>query len=198
MPLGLLFASALAIVLGFGATAHADGTARWAVDWAKLGDVIRDIPGSVLPPQRRQIPTESGSPLADEPDNAWRPGVSLVARDWGGTQLLLGHLSLIDQLRLIRSIRMVVTRVRFGTGPIVPFLHLGLGQWRVDTDLMPALPRDVEVATQLASGCEFAFSRTFALAVEADHTYLIRDQRQPQMVASPHLWGASLAARAVF
>jgi hypothetical protein len=126
------------------------------------------------------------------------PHVSIVARDWGGAQLLLGHLTLTDQLRLSRSSRMFVSRVRLADGRFAPFAHVGIGQWRVDTDLMPVLPRDVELATQLGLGFEIAFARQAALALEGDYTILIRDQHEPQMVAAPHLLGAFLAGRAKF
>jgi hypothetical protein len=75
---------------------------------------------------------------------------------------------------------------------------VGLGQWRVDNELLPALPRDIEMASQLGIGVEIAFTRAIALAIETDQTFLIREQHQPQMVAAPYLWGASLAAKAVF
>lgn len=126
------------------------------------------------------------------------PHVSLVARDWEGAQLLLGHLVLTDQLRLSRSSRMVVSRIRLADGRFAPFAHVGLGQWRVDTNLMPVLPRDVELATQVGGGFEIALSRHAALAVEADHTILMREHHEPQMVAEPYVWGAFLAARALF
>jgi hypothetical protein len=198
--LGPVVAAVLATILLWTSSAHADGSARWAVEWGKLGDVIREMPASFLPVGTHRSVLERPEPIADEPTRKqpFRLALSLVARDWGGAQLLVGHLSLIDQLRLIQSSRMFVTRVRVGEGAIVPFAHLGLGQWRVDTELMPSLPRDVEVAAQFGAGFEIAFSRGIALAVEADHTYLIRDQHQPQMVSTPHLWGASLAAKAVF
>jgi hypothetical protein len=187
------------------AAAHAETTARWSVDWSKLGDVIHNGAASLLPletPHPAQERYDNRSPPPGSPwlfpNEAVRLAVSLVARDWGGAQLLVGHLTLIDQLRLSRSSRMIVTRVRMAQGPIVPFVHVGIGQWRVDTELLPRRPRDVETAAQLGAGFEFAFSHAFALAIEADHTLLIRGLHEPQMVSTPYLWGTSLAAKFIF
>jgi hypothetical protein len=63
---------------------------------------------------------------------------------------------------------------------------------------MPVLPRDVELATQLGGGFEMALSRRATLAIEMDHTILIREQREPQNIVTPYVWGTFLAARAVF
>jgi hypothetical protein len=183
-------------------TATAGGTLRLSVDWSKLESVLREGPDALLPRESfAPAPehTQGTAPPVSEPK--WfglSPHVSLIARDWGSAQLLLGHLTLTDQLRLSRSSRMVVTRVRLADGRFAPFAHVGLGQWRVDTDLMPVLPRDVEVATQIGGGFELAFSRGATLAIEADHTILIREVHEPQMIATPYVWGAFLAARAVF
>jgi hypothetical protein len=183
--------------------ARAETSARWSVDWAKLADVVNDGAAGLLPletphpAQERYEGASSSSPWLF-PNETVRLAVSLVARDWGGAQLLVGHLTLIDQLRLSRSNRMIVTRVRIAQGPIVPFVHAGIGQWRVDTELLPMLPRDVETAAQLGAGFELALSRSIALAIEADHTLLIRGQHEPQMVSTPYLWGTSLAAKTVF
>jgi hypothetical protein len=194
------FACALAAAASLGATtARAEASLRLSVDWGKLETVLREGPAGLLPQ-----PRETFLPLSDRTernDTKWfglSPHVSLVARDWGGAQLLLGHLTLTDQLRLSRSSRMIVSRVRLADGRFAPFAHLGLGQWRVDTDLMPVLPHDIELAAQMGLGFEVAFSRRAALAIEGDHTILIRDQREPQMIATPHLWGTFLAARAFF
>ena len=97
-----------------------------------------------------------------------------------------------------RSSRMVVTRFRLADGRIAPFAHVGLGQWRVDTDLMPVLPNDIELATQVGGGFEIALSRRATLAVEADDTILMRATHEPQTIPGPHVWGTFLAARACF
>jgi hypothetical protein len=174
---------------------------RLHVDWAKLEVILREGPDAFLPRAESWTSAPEPSQGAASGEQKWfglSPHVSLVARDWAGAQLLLGHLVLTDQLRLSRSSRMVVTRFRLADGRIAPFVHIGLGQWRVDTDLMPVLPQDVELATQIGAGFEIALSRRAALAVEADDTILIREAREPQMIAGPHVWGTFLAARAAF
>jgi hypothetical protein len=183
-------------------SAHAQGRGlRLHVDWAKLEVILREGPDAFLPRAESWSSAPEPSQGAASSEQKWfglSPHVSLVARDWAGAQLLLGHLVLTDQLRLSRSSRMVVTRFRLADGRIAPFAHVGLGQWRVDTDLMPVLPHDVELATQIGGGFEIALSRRATLAVEADDTILIREAREPQMIAGPHVWGVFLAARAGF
>jgi hypothetical protein len=200
-------ALALAGLLCGAGSAHADGGGvpqaglRLSVDWAKLEVILREGPNAFLPHAESWRVTPEPSEGAESSEQKWfglSPHLSLVARDWSGAQLLLGHLVLTDQLRLSRSSRMVVTRFRLADGRIAPFAHVGLGQWRVDTDLMPVLPNDVELATQVGGGFEIALSRRATLAVEADDTILIRGAREPQMIAGPHVWGMFLAARARF
>jgi hypothetical protein len=201
---------ALVVVAGLlcrAGSAHADGggapTAglRLYVDWGKLEVILREGPDAFLPHHESWSAASEPSQGAASGEQKWfglSPHVSLVARDWSGAQLLLGHLVLTDQLRLSRSSRMVVTRFRLADGRIAPFAHFGLGQWRVDTDLMPVLPNDIELATQIGGGFELALSRRATLAVEADDTILMRGAREPQMIAPTHVWGTFLAARASF
>jgi len=135
------------------------------------------------------------------PETPWvgaSPHLSLVARDWSGAQLLVGHLMLTDELRLNRSCRMILSRVRFVDGRIAPFAQAGFGQWRVDTDLMPIMRADVEIAAQLGGGFELTIDEHTAFALETDYTILYREQHAPEMVSGPHPWVAFLAARAVF
>src|ERR1700730_503466 len=93
--------------------ADADDRLRLSINWGKLAEVLRDG-GSLLPRESFQPgfehPARSGSTYP-----RWfgaSPHVSLIARDWGGAQLLFGHLALTDQMRLSRSSRMVLSRVR--------------------------------------------------------------------------------------
>jgi hypothetical protein len=196
------FAMAGALVVAatlVAAPARGDSSLRLSVDWGKLETVLREGPAALFPQPRESL--LSSSERSERNDMQWfglSPHVSLVARDWAGAQLLLGHLTLTDLLRLSRSSRMFVTRVRLADGRFAPFAHVGFGQWRVDTDLMPVLPHDVELAAQVGLGFEVTLSRHAALAIEGDHTILLREQREPQMIATPHLWGAFLAARALF
>jgi hypothetical protein len=66
------------------------------------------------------------------------------------------------------------------------------------TDLMPGLPYDRELATQLGGGLELQLARRWKLAFELDYTVLYREQHEPQMVAGPHILGTFLASRAEF
>jgi hypothetical protein len=188
--------------------ADADDGVRLRVQWGKLADVIRDGGASLLPLNLEWPPQSEGrlgegrlASGAPSPDVRWlgaSPHVSVVARDWGSAQIVVGHLSLTDQSRLTRSSRMFITRVRIADGRLAPFAQAGLGQWRIDADLLPSLPRDVELAAQLGGGFELAVARLATLALEADYTVLYREQHEPQMVCGPHLWGAFLAGRMRF
>jgi hypothetical protein len=123
-----------------------------------------------------------------------------VARDWGASQLLVGNLTVTDQLRLTRSSRMVVSRVRLAEGRLVPFAQLGIGEWRVDRTLVPALPLNQQFAMQAGAGFELTVAPSVVVALEADWTLLMNDDitSQSQTIARPNLWGSLLAARARF
>jgi hypothetical protein len=188
--------------LSFAERAGADSTLRLQVDWGKLAEVIRDGGASLFSDAAWPLHGDDRSeppPISEE--MRWfraSPHLSLVARDWGGAQLVVGHLSLTDQWRLTRSSRMLVARVRFAEGRLAPFGQIGLGQWRIDTDLVPSLPRDLELAGQLGSGFELRLAEATTVALEADYTVLYREQHEPQMVCGPHVWAAFIAARSRF
>jgi hypothetical protein len=195
---GLAPLALLATILCTG-RARADDSTGLTVQWGKLVDVIHRGSAALLPEKGWQLGREG----ADTPSDELRwvglsPHVALIARDWDAARVLVGHLSPTDQIRLSRSSRMFVTRLRLADGRISPFAQLGLGQWRIDTDLMPVLPRDVELAGQLGGGFELTLSRLAALAVEVDYTLLYRERREPQMVSEPRLWGTFLVARMQF
>jgi hypothetical protein len=185
-------------------TAGANDSLHLSIDWGKLAALLHD--GSALLPQESWRPfsasvdqkTHSASTAASE----WRwlggsPHLSLVARDWSGAQLLVGHLMLTDQVRLSRSCRMVMSRVRLADGRIAPFAQIGLGQWRVDTDLMPTMHGDSKLAGQVGGGFEVAVSRNAAVALETDYTLPYREQGDPGLTAS-RPWVTFLAAHAKF
>jgi len=192
-------AAVIAITLG-STTARAEETSRANLDWEKLADAIR-TGGEMLFP-REGFAVRPTTLRREQEIERWvgvTPHLSLVARDWSGVQLLMGgHVALTDQLRLSRSSRMVVSRVRLADGRIAPFAQLGLGQWRIDTDLMPVLPRDTELATQLGGGFELKLAPRWRLALEVDYTLLYREGHEPQQVAGTRLWGAFLATHAAF
>ncbi len=116
---------------------------------------------------------------------------SLVARDWKGAYSILGHSVPTDQIRITRSSRMLVGRISVGDGPIVPFFHVGAGEWRYDPDMLPSsTPRDQEFAMQFSGGMELRLSKEAAFALETDYVLLCRERREPQNVPTPHIIGS--------
>jgi hypothetical protein len=190
-------AAAIAVMV-FAGRAHAQERMSLSVEWSKLAEVLRGGDWFASQESWRPLLEQRAGALADSPIIGTSPHVSLVARDWSGAQLLMGSLMLTDQLRLSRSCRMVLSRVRLANGRFTPFLQVGVGQWRVDTDLVPYLPRDVEIAEQTGGGFEFALTRNAVIAVEGDYTILYREQHEPQMVADARPWVTFVAARARF
>ena len=159
--LSRLFGLALLVVLlAISASSRADTSPRLTVDWPALFKNGTDY----LTRKSEAEPTsERASALAQPPPTlgtAWfgvAPRVSLVARDWGGAKRLAGgQLSLTDAMRLSRSSRMIMSRIRLGDESmrIVPFAQVGLGQWRVDSELMPQMLKDTELAAQGGAGIE--------------------------------------------
>jgi hypothetical protein len=124
--------------------------------------------------------------------------VSLLARDWEGVKLLLGNLSLADQVRLNRSSRMLVSRLHLVSIGLAPFALVGLGQWRLDAELLPAIRHETALAGQLGGGLEVPLGDRAAVAAGADCTFLGRTLVVPQMIGGPHPWSAFVAARASF
>jgi opacity protein-like surface antigen len=144
-----------------------------------------------------------GQPLVQNSGNAWfgvAPSVSFVARDWGTSFRLSGdRLSLVDALRLSESTRMVLTRVRLSNNSrITPFVQLGVGQWRTDTNILPLTPRATELAAQVGAGVELHITRGWQLACEAGGTMFIRDARSSENIAQTRLWSTMIASRIVF
>lgn len=172
---------------------------RLNVDWDKLRLLLIEGTGAFRHEGSQAILRRDATPELEEKFFGLSPHLSLVARDWGNAELLMGRISVTDQIRLSRSSRMVMSRVRFSEGRFVPFAHLGLGQWRIDTDLMPVLPRDTELAGQLGWGFELTVLPRFTVGAEVDYTVLYREQHEPQNdVTGPRMWGAFLAMRAAW
>jgi hypothetical protein len=127
------------------------------------------------------------------------PRVALVARDWATAYRVAGdRLSLADAMRLSSSTRMVITRVRFDVGRFRPFLQLGLGQWRTDTNLLPFTPRSTEIAGQAGGGVELALTRAWQIACESSVTALYREQRESDDIPQTRMWSATIASRLEF
>lgn len=183
--------------------ASADDFPRLHVDWEKLAELMRSDAFSFLPTMDvTPGPSASmhGAPQEPQTESKWiglSPHWSIIARDWRSSQLLVGQASIIDLVRLSRSTRMAVTRLRLSDTRFAPFAQIGLGQWRIDRDVVE-LPYDVELATQFGTGFELRLAPRFVLATELDYTVLCREERQAGNLADPYIWGASLAARAAF
>jgi hypothetical protein len=173
--------------------------ARLSVDWDKLGVVLHEGASSLLPHESWH--TETRDQAQGGMPSSWfgtSPRLALVARDWGVSQVLWGHLAVTDQFRLSRSSRMVVTRVRLADGRFTPFVHAGVGQWRADTSVVPSLSSDMELAGQVGGGFELEVAPRFVIALEADCTLLYREGHDDLNLSSGQLWSTLLAARARF
>jgi len=194
-------AAALASGLAICTPAEAEPL-RLQVDWVKtvlLGQQWL-LDGAAMEKASGDGRVVAGGGSSESP-SGWiglAPHVSVLGRDWGEAHLFVGRLATTDVFRLSRSNRMVVTRVRFGDGVVVPFGQIGVGQWRVDTDMMPGWACDMEVAAQLGAGLELRVGRVYAIALEADFTALYRDQREPQNIPYQRFWGTTAAARMHF
>src|SRR5204863_5864175 len=114
-------------------TASADE--RVALDWGRViveaDQLARQGTDRLFPvtPSTRR-PEQPQDNFTQNATNTWfgvAPRMSLVARDWGATHRLFGdRLSVVDAMRLTRSARMVMTRVRLSDTRITPFAQLGL------------------------------------------------------------------------
>ena len=191
------FAAAGALTLALSlceSSASAMGGVRLSVDWSRLGDMLHDA-SRILPGDAREgaLDHESDSREGGPRWLGASPYITLVARDWSGARRLLGHLTLTDDVRVIRSCRMVFSRVRLSGGRIVPFAQAGLGQWRIDRDLMPALRQDMQPAGQLGGGFELDVGPRALFAVEASYTI---PSHEPEV--APYILAMVLAARATF
>jgi hypothetical protein len=176
------------------------------VEWGKLAAMFEsplDAHHTPAPPPARG---DAADVVEPSPAAGWiagwlgrAPRFSLVARDWSGSQRLLGELTLTDELRPTHSIRMAVSRVRLTGGAVVPFAQLGVGEWRVDPTLLPTLPHAHDVAALTGLGFEAALSPATSLALEMDWTFL-RVGGDADVVAMTHpaLWSTCLAARTRF
>ncbi len=184
------------------APVRAEDGIRLRVDWSELAGVIGQASAAFgheggFRPAEEEPPVSLRAP-EEVPWVGSSAHLALIARDWGGARELVGRLSLTDRLRPTRSSRMLVSRIRLADGRVMPFVQVGLGQWRVDTELMPALRRDVELAGQFGGGIEVSIARFATVALEADETILYRQQHESQMVCQPHVWNSLLAARIDF
>ncbi|MDB5212464.1 MAG: hypothetical protein JWO86_391 [Myxococcaceae bacterium] len=128
---------------------------------------------------------------------AFRPMMSLVARDWNSSFRVAGdRLALIDAMRLTTSTRMVLARVRMSDARIAPFAQVGLGQWRTDPFVLPLTPRYEEIAAQATGGVELRLMGSWQVALETTTTMLYREQQQSTRdLPSAHMWSTTFASR---
>lgn len=204
--------AAAGVVLAAASDARAE-EGRGAIDWERLlvriDHFARTGAESDQPhaesARHSERPAATSEPYAQNPGNAWVgvvPRVAFVARDWAAAYKLAGdRLSLVDAMRLSKSTRMVVTRVRFGdisVARVTPFAQIGLGQWRTDTSLMPGTRRSVEIAGQAGGGVEIQITRTWQMAAESSITGIYREQREPDSLPQTSLWSCMLASRLEF
>ena len=130
---------------------------------------------------------------------AFRPALSLVARDWGSSFRVAGdRLALVDAMRLTQSTRMVLTRVRMSDARIAPFAQVGLGQWRTDPFLLPLSPRYEEIAAQAAGGVELRLMGSWQVALESSMTMLYREQQNSRDLPAARMWSTTFASRVDF
>jgi hypothetical protein len=209
----------VAALTGAGARAN---EGRVAVDWAKLGDLLRAPTLTVAPVEawRTELADRAtfGRPGSDQPLLEAQPGLgrySVVARDFDGPRLVMGRLSATDQVRRGRSRRMMLLRGRLSDGPVTPFVQLGLGQYRVAPDVLGP-PHPLLLAGQAGAGIELSFTSWASLALEGDctlvesapegtlqppittRTIAVPDPHASRLVTSPAFWGGFLAFRAAF
>jgi len=200
-PCRLLQVLTCLVVLLLGTYARAEGLALH-LNWSALpGDAQRALAsdlskraGPDLADTRAKVLTE-----ATAARNPFAVRLSFIARDWSeGLSLTSGGLSLTDQLRALRSTRLMIARVRFGEGTLVPYVQLGAGQWRVDTNAAPLLPNEMELASQVGGGFDVKLLGQLSLATEATYTMLYRQSHEGSRVAIGSVFGALLASRLRF
>jgi len=205
---GLKWVAGAAIVAASSMAANAAKAAEpRGVDWVQaLVDLDRIARGGAErptshPSRHSTRPAASEDPNPQNLGSAWfgvAPRVTLVARDWASSTRLLGErLSVVEQLRLSASTRMVVGRARLTGARFTPFFQVGLGQWRVDRNHLPLTPHTIEIATQLGTGFEVRVSRRVQLAAETTMTTLIREGQNDSLPQNL-MWSALVASRVEF
>ena len=211
---GLLKRAAMGLIAGaffFTSTfvsseARAEGPERSTLDWSKVLVEMDHIARHGIETKTAPSPAKSEQqPTTDQytqnATNPWfgvAPRMSFVARDWGATHRLFGdRLSIVDTQRLTRSARMVMMRVRLNDSRLTPFAQLGLGQWRVDTLLMPLTPRSEELAGQIGGGFEIRV-RKWQIAMESTVTAIYRESREANNIPQTRMWSTMLAAKVDF
>ncbi len=181
--------------------ARAEGLALH-INWSALpSDAQRALSSDLGKRSGQDLPDSRAKVLSDTKaaQNPFAVHLSFIARDWAeALSLTSGGLSLTDQLRALRSTRLMIMRARFGEGKLVPYVQLGAGQWRVDTNAAPLLPNETELASQIGGGFDVKVLGQARLATEATYTMLYRQSHEGGRVAIGSVFGALLAARVRF
>jgi hypothetical protein len=224
-----LFALAILVVAQ---PARSEPSMHLQVDWfrvvARNSNNIGLLRGNMFKAHDVTITTVRRGPVADDGGNGLRrsdadiasalqldaptnatpwfgvgPEISVVARDWGGAKSLLGgEIAVTDAIRPSRSYRLALTRIRLGTGRIAPFAQIGLGEYRIDNDVVATHMKDTEVAGQVGGGVELHVAKTskveWDVAAETCLTQIVRNEREPQNVAASRMWSSLIASRIRF
>jgi len=112
---------------------------------------------------------------AQKPVLDFSPHASVVARDWRGSMKIVGNRTmLVDDLRPTASNRLVMARLATDAR-ITTFVQVGVGEWRIDTNMFPNARAYSEMAGQLGAGFEIQLPFKMRIAGEADYTMLYRD-----------------------
>lgn len=201
-----LAASAL---LSIAPAARAD-PARLTFDWGRFLLHVERFAVKAMEKPRTEPGTTDRAPISADPNptslgNAWfgvSPRFTFVARDWGGAVRLAGERPIVlDGFRCSQSTRMIMTRVRFGDfriSRVTPFLQLGVGQWRVDRNIIPNFPKTTEMAGQVGGGFELQITKKWNMAAEASLTGLYRDSDEASGIPHTRLWSYTVASRIEF
>lgn len=184
-------------VLGLISIAHqadaAEGGMRLRVDWSSFADTYRMLSAGSSSPGHD---TASNARVVTSEASAWFGSgamVSILLRDWqGATHLAGGPMAVTDAIRASSASRMLVARVGLGGGRIVPYLHVGAGQWREPEQRLRDAP--VEVAGEAGVGFETLLARSCAFAVEYNWTALYIDDHRTNGIA-PQMSGVFAVAR---
>ncbi len=185
--------------------AHAEPE-RGTLDWGRVLVEMDQLARGGMEKKPQATPSKSEhQPTTDtytqNATNPWfgvAPRMSFVARDWGATHRLFGdRLSIVDTQRLTRSARMVMMRVRMNDSRLTPFAQLGLGQWRVDTLLLPLTPKSEELAGQIGGGFELRIGK-WQIAMESTVTAIYRETREANDIPQTRMWSTMLASRVEF
>ncbi len=190
--------------MAYSYSSRADVMPRLTLDWGRVYEKgaslltmkrTTELPPPEVTRQLGRLPPLGGSWFS------FAPRTSLLARDWSAAKHLAGgQLLLTDAMRLTRSSRMVVSRLRFsepGTR-IIPFAQVAFGQWRVDNELMPRTAPDTELAAQGGVGIDLRVTRAWQLAAETDFTIIYRERNEAGHATAPRMWSTMLASRIEF